>query len=442
VREHNPFPFVFSAVLAVFLIVSSAGRAENKRIGQYRGLVAQCKADDAESHYRLAKWCRRNHLPILARKHLRLAVKIDPGHKGARRALGHVKVQNDWYAPEQAETAKARLKYRGRREKADFKDVKAILALAKFAERNHLRAEIRECYEAVLGLEPDNKEARAGLHFLFLNGKWVGRKEWEGRYFSQPDEKACSEFYRVLEAAGWKGGEHELKTRRRWSRSPRGRSEQRPLKEPDRFPTGAYLLITPQEIDIERRYPLMIALHGNPGKGKWIANFYCPRGTEKGYILAFPDSLIPTTGGRETAHEWTRAESESYVLALIEEIRRDYPVDPARIFLAGISMGGEGCWNLGTKHPEIFAGIAPFCSNPGDAKLENCKELAVFFAHGDKDTNLPVECSRRAARTLENLGYDFTYDELPGVGHAIPKVIYEKIYEIFESVRHPHPGKK
>ena len=41
------------------------------------------------------------------------------------------------------------------------------------------------------------------------------------------------------------------------------------------------------------------------------------------------------------------------------EARKLFSVDDNRVYLTGESMGGWGTWNVATRHPELFAAIAP-----------------------------------------------------------------------------------
>ncbi len=47
------------------------------------------------------------------------------------------------------------------------------------------------------------------------------------------------------------------------------------------------------------------------------------------------------------------------VLRAIAEARAHLNVDADRIYLCGDSMGGWGTWNVGTRHPDLFAALAP-----------------------------------------------------------------------------------
>ena len=132
------------------------------------------------------------------------------------------------------------------------------------------------------------------------------------------------------------------------------------------------------------------------------------------------------------------------VMRVIADVRRAYPIDPERITLTGLSMGGGGTWAIGLRHPELFAALAPVCGvtnfrrmvNPADAALYDLARFAalspaeiagnaahqqVFIFHGDKDPTVPVEDSRQMAARYEALGWlgkNVHYTEYPGVQHS------------------------
>ena len=101
-------------------------------------------------------------------------------------------------------------------------------------------------------------------------------------------------------------------------------------------------------------------------------------------------------------------------------------------------MGGGGTWQIGLRHPELFAALAPVCAvadyapdgqpgrtrrstiwragPPGAALAENAAQLKVTFFHGDKDPTVPVARlaqDGRAVRQLGRLGKNVHYTEYP-----------------------------
>src|SRR6266446_862198 len=44
-----------------------------------------------------------------------------------------------------------------------------------------------------------------------------------------------------------------------------------------------------------------------------------------------------------------------------KQTMREFHVDPSRVYLTGLSMGGHGTWYIAYRHAELFAAIVPIC---------------------------------------------------------------------------------
>ena len=42
-------------------------------------------------------------------------------------------------------------------------------------------------------------------------------------------------------------------------------------------------------------------------------------------------------------------------LDILAEVEKDYRIDPCRVYLTGISMGGYGTWSLAARYPDRWA---------------------------------------------------------------------------------------
>jgi predicted peptidase len=94
-------------------------------------------------------------------------------------------------------------------------------------------------------------------------------------------------------------------------------------------------------------------------------------------------------------------------------------VDPNRIYLTGLSMGGGGTWSLAVAHPEVWAAIVPICGSSyvTAADMEKIKDIPCWAFHGDADKTVKVTVTRDLVAALKKAGADVKYVEFPGVGH-------------------------
>ena len=170
-----------------------------------------------------------------------------------------------------------------------------------------------------------------------------------------------------------------------------------------------YLLFLPRDYDAngDKRWPLILFLHGAGERGSnvWKVAIHGP----SKYFPTHPDfPFILLSPQCPEGQIW----SNDTVLALLEEIVRNYKVDRSRVYLTGLSMGGYGTWSLGATHPEKFAAIAPICGG-GDMisihlssrdKEAPLKSLPVWAFHGAKDPVVPLEESQRMVEAMKKVG--------------------------------------
>jgi len=82
-------------------------------------------------------------------------------------------------------------------------------------------------------------------------------------------------------------------------------------------------------------------------------------------------------------------------------------VDPRRVYLTGVSMGGAGVWAVAAALDGRFAAIAPVCGSMGRGTGRVASALAavaVWVWHGANDVVVPVGESDRAVAALQQAG--------------------------------------
>ena len=195
-----------------------------------------------------------------------------------------------------------------------------------------------------------------------------------------------------------------------------------------------YRLDVPEDYDAGRPSPLLVALHGNGGSEDMMMNALGgalkKAAAAEGYIAVSPLGYRPTGGygaegnaGRPYSPQrrhLTRL-SELDVMNVVEIVRREYNIDERRIYLLGGSMGGAGTWRIASRHPDIWAAIAPMCPGimPAEVDFEGMRHIPVIVTHGDADITVPVERSRAMVAAMKEHGMVHEYHEIPGGGHMI-----------------------
>jgi predicted peptidase len=104
-------------------------------------------------------------------------------------------------------------------------------------------------------------------------------------------------------------------------------------------------------------------------------------------------------------------------VAALEQVEKTYHVDPDRVVLTGLSLGGHGTWGLGSQRPGRFAALGPICGWGMPSQAEALARTPIWCWHGAADPVVPVSASREMVEAIEAAGGQIRYAELPGVGH-------------------------
>jgi predicted peptidase len=199
--------------------------------------------------------------------------------------------------------------------------------------------------------------------------------------------------------------------------------------------TGAtlqYRLLVPQDYDPATKYPLVLFLHGAGERGddneRQLVHGMGDlaksdmRGRHPAFVVApqCPDGKrwveVPWEADSHELPEQA-SESLSLVLKLLEELSNEFSLDPNRIYVTGLSMGGFGAWDLLTRRPELVAAAIPICGGGDPKHVALFKGTPIWAFHGDGDETVKVKRSREMVKALRAAGGQPVYTEYEGVGH-------------------------
>ena len=197
----------------------------------------------------------------------------------------------------------------------------------------------------------------------------------------------------------------------------------------------AYNLYQPEAEEGET-YPLIVFLHGsgsrsnnldghdetlsplynNQGGITWVKNAPEPAYVFVPQYFDYPDVTTNSIN-------WSHPDVTTMTMELVRQFVDDpsMKIDPNRIYISGLSIGGRGSWTFlrNPAYSDYFAGALIMCGSGGvtawdvitDEELAQLKAvrasgLPVWLHHNDTDPTVPVEGSRNAYKVMLNIPLD------------------------------------
>ncbi|MEZ6130934.1 MAG: PHB depolymerase family esterase [Planctomycetaceae bacterium] len=160
-----------------------------------------------------------------------------------------------------------------------------------------------------------------------------------------------------------------------------------------------YLLSLPENYESQEAWPLILFLHGAGERGDDLEKVKVhgpPKLIAAGKALPF---IVVSPQCPENLW-WEPIE----LTALLDAVVKTYKVDPDRIYVTGLSMGGFGTWRLAAYTPERFAAIAPICGGGEPYWARRFANLPTWAFHGAKDKGVPVERSQQMIDAMKKAG--------------------------------------
>lgn len=202
--------------------------------------------------------------------------------------------------------------------------------------------------------------------------------------------------------------------------------------------TLKYQLFKPVDQLPQKKYPLVVYLHGSSNRGNdnlqhWeILEDFILSQEER---MQFP-CYIFAPQCKPHPYQWVGMRGSNSFLTsplveaehLIERIIRENPIDTNRIYLIGYSMGAAGAWESMIYHPDLYAAAAIVSGWGIPSQAEKIRDIPVWIFHGTKDKIVNPKGSRQMVKALNSFQANINFTEYKNANHetTVLKAFEEK----------------
>ena len=185
-------------------------------------------------------------------------------------------------------------------------------------------------------------------------------------------------------------------------------------------------------------YPVVISLHGVKEKGTSstnerqvlndlprVAKVGLPRYVKSGKKYPF---ILISPQLKNQYGSWP----PSFVMEVLNHVRKTLRIDEKRIYLTGLSLGGFGVWKTAGEYPEVFAAIVPICAGGNSLDKANAiakQDVAAWGFHGDNDRIVSYTVTTKMVNAINSAPDKpnplAKVTIFPGMGH----IIWDKAYQ-------------
>ncbi len=179
-----------------------------------------------------------------------------------------------------------------------------------------------------------------------------------------------------------------------------------------------YVVFVPRDYTGDKTVPAILFLHGAGSRGTdgrrqtigGLANAIRQKKENFPFLVIFPQA-------RED-EDWTpESAGGQRAIAILKQVQSEYRIDPDRVALTGVSMGGQGTWSLAAAEPGHWSAIVPICHGWKPNQAVRLKDVPCWCFHGDADEMIPASQSREMVRAIQEAGGKPLYQEFIGVDH-------------------------
>ncbi len=192
-----------------------------------------------------------------------------------------------------------------------------------------------------------------------------------------------------------------------------------------------YTVFVPHGYTPTKKWPVILFLHGAGERGTdgvlptqyGLGPLIRLREANFPYIAVFPQS--EEMHGR-LLKGWSLDTADGKrAIKILEQVEKDYSVDPKREILTGWSMGGYGAWEMAAAFPDRWLSVVPVSGGGDEAWGEKLKNVPIWAWHGPKDRTVLAAETQKMLSAVRTAGGQPRYTEPPEGDHDVWQDAYD-----------------
>lgn len=191
---------------------------------------------------------------------------------------------------------------------------------------------------------------------------------------------------------------------------------------------GGVSIYVPEYYSSDKKWPLLVALHGGSGHGADMLWSWVREARSRGFIVLSPSSKDRT---------WSLSGLDLDAATLHQIVAgscEQWNIDQDRILLTGMSDGATYTLLQGLPETSPFTHLAPISGTFHPMLLAGLGPLPqkrIYLVHGVLDWMFDVATARQTHESLKQAGAQVVYRELDDLSHTYPRDENSRILDWF-----------
>lgn len=153
-----------------------------------------------------------------------------------------------------------------------------------------------------------------------------------------------------------------------------------------------FRLFEPNSVVEDKVYPMIIFLHGS-GDGGSDNSSHMYRSLIESVKKYVNEDVYVFMPQAIDDYNWSRAYKNDETMdklynECLDKLLEQFPIDTSRVYLTGMSMGGNGAFYQAYNYPEKYAAVMPVCGffpEEDFDDLNKIKDMPIYLGHSKTD---------------------------------------------------------